>query len=233
MSKKMLTVLVFICIVATALGMYFIADIDAERVAVWLESWGMWAPIVYVLAYAIGTLILLPSTPLNLAGGALFGLWAGTLWSSIGAIIAALIAFGFARTIGRDWVTSRLAGQWEAIDADIKNSGFFYLFAVRLLPLLPYGFVNLAAGLTSVTWRDYTLATSFGTVLGLLPFIAIGSSGRDIMQGGSIWGLILALTGVAALIFGATWYKRRRSPPNSVTLHDVAPDSVPPDSVEK
>jgi uncharacterized membrane protein YdjX (TVP38/TMEM64 family) len=213
MSKRTIAVLSFICVVATAIALYVIADIDADRVEAWLADWGIWAPIIYILAYAIGTLILLPSTPLNLAGGALFGLWSGTLWSSIGAVIAALIAFGFARTIGRNWVASRLAGQWEAIDADIQRSGLFYLFAVRLLPLLPYGLVNLAAGLTSVTWRDYTIATSFGTVLGLLPFIAIGSSGRDLMQGGSVLGLILALTLVASLILGATWYRNRRSSP--------------------
>lgn len=213
MTKRTLTLLVFICVVATAIALYFLADIDADQVEAWLNSWGIWAPIAYIAAYAIGTILLLPSTPLNLAGGALFGLWGGTLWSSLGAIAAALLTFGFARTIGRDWVASRLAGQWEAIDADIRRSGLLYLFAIRLLPILPYGFVNLAAGLTAVTWRDYTIGTSIGTVLGLLPFIAIGSSGRDLMQGGSIWGLILALTLMAGLIFGATWYRQRRSPP--------------------
>lgn len=213
MTKRTLTALVFLFVVATAIALYLIADIDADRVEAWLNAWGIWAPIAYVAAYAIATILLLPSTPLNLAGGALFGLWGGTLWSSIGAIGAALLTFGFARTIGRGWVASRLAGQWEAIDADIRRSGLFYLFAIRLLPILPYGFVNLAAGLTAVTWRDYTIGTSIGTVLGLLPFIAIGSSGRDLMQGGSIWGLILALTLVASLIIGAVWYRQRRSPP--------------------
>jgi uncharacterized membrane protein YdjX (TVP38/TMEM64 family) len=213
MTKRTLTALVFLFVVATAIALYLIADIDADRVEAWLNAWGIWAPIAYVAAYAIGTILLLPSTPLNLAGGALFGLWGGMLWSSIGAIGAALLTFGFARTIGRGWVASRLAGQWEAIDADIRRSGLLYLFAIRLLPILPYGFVNLAAGLTAVTWRDYTIGTSIGTVLGLLPFIAIGSSGRDLMQGGSIWGLILALTLVASLIIGAVWYRQRRSPP--------------------
>jgi uncharacterized membrane protein YdjX (TVP38/TMEM64 family) len=213
MTKRTLIALGFLLVVTTAIALYLIADIDADRVEAWLNSWGIWAPIAYVLAYAIGTILLLPSTPLNLAGGALFGLWGGTLWSSLGAIGAALLTFSFARTIGRDWVASRLAGQWEAIDADIRRSGLLYLFAIRLLPILPYGFVNLAAGLTAVTWRDYTIGTTIGTVLGLLPFIAIGSSGRDLMQGGSIWGLILALTLVAGLIFGAVWYRQRRSPP--------------------
>jgi uncharacterized membrane protein YdjX (TVP38/TMEM64 family) len=213
MTKRTLIALGFLLVVTTAITLYLIADIDADRVEAWLNSWGIWAPIAYVLAYAIGTILLLPSTPLNLAGGALFGLWGGTLWSSLGAIGAALLTFSFARTIGRDWVASRLAGQWEAIDADIRRSGLLYLFAIRLLPILPYGFVNLAAGLTAVTWRDYTIGTMIGTVLGLLPFIAIGSSGRDLMQGGSIWGLILALTLVAGLIFGAVWYRQRRSPP--------------------
>ena len=215
MSKRSLAFLTFVSIIATFFGLYLLADLDAAQIQAWLKQWGIFAPIAYIAAYAIGTLFLLPSTPLNLAGGALFGLWAGTVWSSLGALIAAIAAFWFARTIGRDWVARRLAGQWEAIDADIRHSGLFYLFAIRLLPILPYGLVNLAAGLTAVTWRDYVVGTTLGTVPGLLPFIAIGSSGRDLMSGGSLWGLILALTLVALLLLGANWYRQRRTDPRS------------------
>ena len=177
-------------------------------------KWGNWTPIIYITIYILGTFLLLPSTPLNISGGALFGLYKGIMWTSIGAIIAALITFAFTRTIGREWVKAKLAGRWEAVEADIYQKGFFYLFAARLLPILPYGLVNMVAGLTSVTWRDYSLATIFGTVLGLLPFIAIGSYGLSFFQGGSIWGLILAIVLVGSLFWGAIWYRQKRTPPS-------------------
>ena len=213
MSQKTLIIFTFVCLVTTAIIFYFMADIDSEKLSTWLSQQGKWAPIIYTLIYALGTILLLPSTPLNISGGVLFGLYQGTLWSSIGAIIAALITFAFTRTVGRDLVVQRLGNKWKAVEADIHHQGFIYLFAIRLLPILPYGIVNLAAGLTPVTWRDYTLATVFGTVLGLIPFIAIGSYGADVVQGGSFWGLIAAIALVILLILGAIWYRQRRTPP--------------------
>ena len=213
MSKRALIILTFVCVVATAIILYLMADISQEDLSAWLLQWGQWAPIVYTVIYILGTILLLPSTPLNISGGVLFGLYQGTLWSSIGAVIAALLTFAFTRTVGRDWVAQRLSGQWKAIEADIHHQGFLYLFVIRLLPILPYGIVNLAAGLTPVTWFDYTVATILGTVLGLLPFIAIGSYGANFLQGGNFWGLILAIALVALLILSATWYRQRRSPP--------------------
>ena len=213
MSKRTLIIFTFICLVTTTITFYFMADISQENLSAWLLKWGKWTPTIYTIIYILGTILLLPSTPLNISGGVLFGLYEGTLWSTIGAVTAALLTFAFTRTIGRDWVTQRLRGRWKAIEADIHHKGFFYLFAIRLLPILPYGLVNLAAGLTPVTWRDYTVATILGTVLGLLPFIAIGSYGADFLQGGSFWGLVLAIALVISLILGATWYRQRRSPP--------------------
>ena len=70
----------------------------------WLQSLGVWAPLGYILLYTIATVFVLPSTPLNLLGGALFGPWLGTVWSSIGAMLAAIATFTFTRTIGRHTV---------------------------------------------------------------------------------------------------------------------------------
>jgi uncharacterized membrane protein YdjX (TVP38/TMEM64 family) len=215
MTKRTLIIFTFISLVLTAFIFFFLNNISHENISAWLVQWGKWAPIIYTLMYILGTIFLLPSTPLNISGGALFGLYQGTLWSSLGAIIAALITFAFTRTIGRQWVVKKLGERWKAVEADIYHQGLLYLFIIRLLPILPYGIVNLAAGLTAVTWFDYTVATILGTVIGLVPFIAIGSYGVDAVQGGSAWGLILAIFLVISLILGAIWYKKKRTPPPS------------------
>ncbi|NET90579.1 MAG: TVP38/TMEM64 family protein [Kamptonema sp. SIO1D9] len=224
--KSSILILTIICILATALGIYLLGGINQEQLENWLEEAGILAPIIYIVLYTIGTLLILPSTPLNLAGGAIFGAWMGTLWTSLAAVIAAVVAFSFTRSIGRELIAQKLAGKWEAMDAEIRQGGLFYLFAVRLLPIIPYGLVNFAAGLTSIRFQDYLWGTILGTVPGVLPFVTIGSSGIKAMQTGDVLPLLgaLALTGI--LVAGATWYRRRRQFPQKVLAETQHSNSV-------
>ncbi|MDJ0533268.1 MAG: TVP38/TMEM64 family protein [Xenococcaceae cyanobacterium MO_207.B15] len=207
--KSSILLLTIICIIATGIGMFLIGGIDRQQLEQWLEEMGILAPIIYVVLYTIGTLLILPSTPLNLTGGAIFGIWWGTFWTTVAAIIAAIVAFGFTRTVGKDIIAQKFAGRWEAIDAEIRLGGLFYMFSIRLLPIIPYGLVNFAAGLTSIRWRDYTIGTVLGTIPGVLPFVMMGS-GFTALSEGNILPLLLAFTLTGMLVGGATWYRRRR-----------------------
>ncbi|NET42224.1 TVP38/TMEM64 family protein [Okeania sp. SIO2B3] len=214
--KTGIFILTIICIVATGIAAYLLGGLAPEQVQTWLERAGIWAPIIYIVIYTIATILVLPSTALNLAGGAIFGPWIGTLWTSVAAIIAAIIAFYYSRTIGREWISQKLAGRWQAMDAEMCQGGLFYMFAIRLLPIIPYGLVNFAAGLTSVSFKDYLLGTTLGTVPGVLPFVMLGSSGLTALKTGDVLPLIGALSLIAMLVGGATWYRRRRSLPKKV-----------------
>jgi uncharacterized membrane protein YdjX (TVP38/TMEM64 family) len=175
--KSGIFLLTVFCIVVTALAVYLLGGINTTQLQAWLKHVGIWAPIIYVALYTVATVLVLPSTPLNLTGGAIFGPWLGTLWTSIAAVIAAVVAFAFTRTVGRQIIAQKLAGRWQAMDAEMRLGGLFYMFAIRLLPLIPYGLVNFAAGLTSIRFRDYLLGTMLGTVPGVLPFVMLGSFG--------------------------------------------------------
>jgi len=211
--KTGLFLLTSICILATGLAIYLLGGIDAAQIQAWLKSAGMWAPIIYIVLYIVATVLVLPSTALNLTGGAIFGPWLGTVWTSIAAIIAAIVSFSFTRTIGREAVAKRLAGRWQAMDAEVRRGGIFYMFAIRLLPIMPYGLVNFAAGLTSVSFKDYVLGTTIGTVPSVLPFVMLGSSGLKAMKTGDVWPLVAALALTGILVTGSTWYRRRRTFP--------------------
>ncbi|VEP13957.1 conserved membrane hypothetical protein [Hyella patelloides LEGE 07179] len=210
--KGSVLVLTIICILATGLGMFLLGGIDREQLQMWLENMGIWAPIIYILLYTIGTLLILPSTPLNLTGGAIFGIWWGTFWTTAAALIAAIVAFAFTRTVGRELISKKFAGRWEAIDAEIRLGGLFYMFAIRLLPIIPYGLVNFAAGLTSIKLKDYFLGTLMGTLPGVLPFVMMGAGINELSQG-NILPLMCAFALTGMLVGGATWYRRRRQNP--------------------
>ena len=211
--KSGIFLLTVFCIVVTGLAVYFLGGINPVQLQEWLNQAGIWAPIIYIIIYTFATVLVLPSTALNLTGGAIFGPWLGTLWTSIAAVIAAVVAFAFTRTIGREIITQKLAGHWQSMDAEMRQGGLFYIFAIRLLPIIPYGLVNFAAGLTSIRFRDYFLGTILGTVPGVLPFVMLGSSGLQAMKTGDILPLVGSLALIGLLVGGATWYRRRRQSP--------------------
>jgi uncharacterized membrane protein YdjX (TVP38/TMEM64 family) len=205
--------LTVICIIATGIGIYLLGGIDQAQLQAWLRRMGIWGPILYIILYTIGTILVLPSTPLNLSGGALFGVWWGTLWTSLAALVAAVAAFAFTRTVGQVYMARKLAGRWEAIDAEMRQGGLFYMFAIRLLPIIPYGIVNFAAGLTSIRFRDYFVGTFLGTVPGILPFVMMGAGVQAVAKG-NLLPLMCAFGLAGMLVGGATWYRRRRQPPH-------------------
>lgn len=211
--KSGIFLLTIFCIIVTGVAVYLLGGINPAQLQIWLNQTGIWAPIIYIVLYTIATILVLPSTALNLTGGAIFGPWLGTLWTSIAAIIAAVAAFAFTRTVGREIIIQKLAGRWNGMDAEISQGGLFYIFAIRLLPIIPYGLVNFAAGLTSIRFRDYLLGTILGTVPGILPFVMLGSSGLQAMKTGNILPLVGSLALIGLLVFGATWYRRSRQSP--------------------
>ncbi|ABA21963.1 DedA [Trichormus variabilis ATCC 29413] len=212
-AKTSFALLMAVCLIATGVTGYLLGGINPELIQGWLKAAGIWAPVTYVAVYVVATILILPSTALNLTGGAIFGPWMGTFWTSVGAIIAAIAAFIFARTVGREIVAQRLAGRWQAIDAEVKQGAVFYMFAIRLMPILPYGLVNFAAGLTSISFQDYLIGTALGTVPGILPFVLLGSSGLKAIRTGEVLPLVGALALIGMLVGGSTWYRRRRSFP--------------------
>lgn len=210
--KHSIVLLTVFCIIATGISVVIIAGIDRQQLHVWLETMGVFAPLIYIVLYTVGTLLILPSTPLNLTGGAIFGIWWGTLWTTIAALVAAIAAFAFTRTVGRELVAQKLAGRWDAVDAEIRQGGLFYLFAIRLLPIIPYGIVNFVAGLTSIKFKDYLTGTILGTLPGILPFVMMGAGISQLSQG-KILPLMCAFALTGILVGGATWYRRRRQSP--------------------
>lgn len=209
--KTGIFLLTLVCIIATGLAVYLLGGIEPAQIQVWLKASGIWAPVIYIAVYVVATVLVLPSTALNLTGGAIFGPVLGTVWTSLAAIIAAIVSFTFTRTIGREAVAKRLAGRWQAMDAEVRRGGLFYMFAIRLVAIMPYGLVNFAAGLTSVSFKDYVLGTALGTVPGVLPFVLLGSSGLKALRTGDVLPLVGAFTLTGMLVAVSTWYRRRRT----------------------
>lgn len=209
-SQLLWILLAVVCLLLTWLSVRAMGGYTPKQLQAIIHRAGIWGPLTYIALYAVGTLALLPSTPLNISGGLLFGPGWGILWTSVGAVVAAAIAFLFSRTVGRPMMEKRLAGRWQTMDAEIRRGGLFYMFAIRLIPVMPYGIVNFAAGLTSIRFRDFTIGTTLGTVPSVLPFVLVGSSSFKALTTGNLLPLLEALGLTGVLVLFSTWFRAKR-----------------------
>ena len=112
---------------------------------------------------------------LTLAGGALFGLVAGTLVVSFASTIGATLAMLISRLLLKDWVQSRFADQMKKINSGILKEGIFYLFALRLLPAVPFFVINLVMGLTPIRTLTFFWVSQLGMLPATLVYVNAGS----------------------------------------------------------
>lgn len=162
---------------------------------------GWLAPAVFVTIYICWTVLLLPGVVPTLAGGALFGVIAGSLLALVGAVAGATIAFLIARRLGRASVKP-LTGRRARIELWLRKHGFLALLYARLVPIVPFNVLNYAAGLTSISTREYLIATAIGIVPGTVAYAAVGSTAE---HPGSIpfvvsLGAVLVLTAVLTVL---------------------------------
>ncbi len=162
-------------VLAGAAAFYFLGTPSEKQAEQAIEDAGALAPVLFVAGYAALTVVMFPGIIPAAASGAVFGVVAGTLLSLVGATLGAIAAFLVARRLGRKDV-ERIAGRrMRRIDQWIGRRGFLAVLYARLIPVLPFNVLNYVSGVTSVTTREYSLATLIGMVPGTFLHVALGS----------------------------------------------------------
>jgi uncharacterized membrane protein YdjX (TVP38/TMEM64 family) len=134
--------------------------------------------VVYTLGYAIAGLVV-PASVLTIGAGALFGFVGGSIVVTIGATLAATIAFFLARTVLRKRVEGWVARnpKFAAVDRAIAREGPKIVVLVRLAAVFPFLFMNYAFGLTGIRPLQYIVATFIGILPGVIAFVSLGAAG--------------------------------------------------------
>jgi uncharacterized membrane protein YdjX (TVP38/TMEM64 family) len=179
-----------------------------------LHRFGRLAPILFVLLYAVGTVVFAPGSIMTVAGGALFGPVWGTLWNLTGAALGASFAFAIARYLASDWVSRRAGERLARLMRGVEEEGWRFVALVRLVPLFPFNLVNYAFGLTRIRFAEYVLASFIFMAPGALAFTYLGYVGREAASGqaGAIRKALLALGLLAAVAFLPRLVRRLKGP---------------------
>jgi uncharacterized membrane protein YdjX (TVP38/TMEM64 family) len=178
-------------------------DIDAwQREA---QAAPLWAAGTFFLAYAAVTALSLPvATVLGLVAGALFGRVLGTFLVSGASTVGATVAFLISRYLLHDWVQNRYASRLRAINDGIERDGPFYLFLLRLTPVVPFFLINLGMGLTPMRARTFAGVSWIGMLPGTFLYVNAGTalatieSPRDVLS--PVVAASLAAVGLVPLV---------------------------------
>ena len=142
----------------------------------------------YFVTYVAVTALSLPgATIVTLAGGALFGLGWGLLLVSFASSIGATLAFLTARFLLRDSVQSRFGQRLAEINRGIDKDGAFYLFTLRLIPVVPFFVINLLMGLTKMKARTFYWVSQLGMLAGTAVYV---NAGTQLGQLNSLQGIL-------------------------------------------
>jgi dihydrolipoamide dehydrogenase len=132
--------------------------------------------IAYFVIYVATTALSLPGAAvLTLAGGAVFGLFLGTVIVSFASSLGALIAFLIARFFLRDYVQTRFKSVLSVVNAGIKKDGALYLLSLRLVPVFPFFLINLVMSITSISGFKFYIVSQIGMLLGTIVYVNAGS----------------------------------------------------------
>ena len=182
----------------------------------WLGAFALWARgagavglLGFALAQVACTLLLVPTWPLRVAAGFVWGFAGGFALVMPTSVVGSALAFLAARRVLRHAVARRLAREprLRAIDSAVAGSGFWMVILLRLSPVFPNEVVNYALGLTRVRLREYALASFLGMIPTTVVYVAAGSlvtAASELVQGrpalGGFASRVVALVGLAATI---------------------------------
>ncbi len=138
---------------------------DSALLRQWFTGLGGWGPAAVIGSMTLAILVSpIPSAPIALAAGAIYGhLW-GTLYVVIGSQAGAIAAFSIARFLGYEVIHRRFGNKFELGYAGSQNVLMATIFISRLLPFISFDIVSYAAGLTPLTFGRFAIATLAGII---------------------------------------------------------------------
>ena len=196
MNKKKITILI---VIAAAIAAFYFLDLgrffslayikgsQAQFAALYASHPAQVIGAFFAIYVAVAALSLPGAAILTLVAGAIFGLVVGTVVVSFASSIGATLAFLASRYVLGESVQAKFGQRMADINRGVEKEGAFYLFTLRLVPLVPFFVVNLLMGLTKMKTLTYYWVSQVGMFLGTMVFV---NAGTQLAQISSLKGIL-------------------------------------------
>ena len=192
--KGLLKAMIFLVFVISAIVLIRFTPVKdyltAEALTAFLDNAGFWAPVVYILIYAVGVCLFLPGTLLTGLGAAIFGAYWGFIYVWIAAMLGASGAFLIGRTLAREFASSLIGNKLKKYDDAIERNGFATVLYLRLV-YFPFTPMNFGMGITKVKFSDYIFGTGLGIIVGTFIFTFFIGTIKEVWATGN-WGELIS-----------------------------------------
>ncbi len=153
---------------------------NKDKLSVLVKELGLIGPLAIICLIAVAIIITpIPSAPIALVSGALYGHTFGTLYVVLGALSGALLAFMISRKLGYDYINKKLHHRLPAKVVGSQNTLMMIVFFTRLAPFISFDVISYAAGLTKLTVGRFILATLMGIIPISFVLAHLGSEVKD------------------------------------------------------
>ena len=180
---------------------------DSAWIENFLQGAGWWAPFAFTLLRVVAIMVtVVPNAPLDVAGGALFGPFWGTVYSLLGSEVGAIVCFLLAHYLGREAITRLLHREITFCDRIADRHLFYVVLFARLEPIFSFALVSYGAGLTRMSLRAFALSTLVGMTPGT---IILNYYGKSFFSGNIFIQIFLGLSFVILILAIPVWIKRK------------------------
>ena len=163
--------------------------LTVEKFGAWLAAAGVWAPLAFILVYAVGVCLFIPGTLLTALGAAIYGPYWGFIYVWVAAMLGATGGFLIGRHLGREFAASLIGDRLKKYDDAIERNGFATVLYLRLV-YFPFTAMNFGMGLTKVGFRDYLWGTGLGILVGTFIFTFFVGTIKEVWATGQ-WANLL------------------------------------------
>lgn len=193
-SKAALKAGIFVAFVISAILLVRYTPVKdyltAEALGGFLQTAGVWAPIVFIVIYAVGVCLFVPGTLLTGLGAAIFGPYWGFIYVWFGAMAGASAAFAIGRTLGREFASGLIGNKLKKYDDAIERNGFATVLYLRLV-YFPFTPMNFGMGLTKIRFWDYFIGTGLGIIVGTFIFTFFIGTLKEVWASGD-WAQLIS-----------------------------------------
>jgi uncharacterized membrane protein YdjX (TVP38/TMEM64 family) len=163
--------------------------LTVEKFGALLAAAGIWAPLAFILVYALGVCLFIPGTLLTALGAAIYGPYWGFVYVWVAAMLGATGAFLIGRYLGREFAASLIGDRLKKYDDAIERNGFATVLYLRLV-YFPFTALNFGMGLTKVGFKDYLWGTGLGILVGTFIFTFFVGTIKEVWATGQ-WANLL------------------------------------------
>jgi uncharacterized membrane protein YdjX (TVP38/TMEM64 family) len=200
-------------LLASVVGLLMLRALDPsivsqETLSNWIQPFGPYAPLVFILFLAVRPVTLLPGQIFTAVGGMMFGTLHGSLYAMAGSLLATGLIYVLSRKLGMRLMKRLAGGKYPALERVAKRHDFTFAFAMCINPLFPTDVMIAAAAASGARFGPTALGILLGTLPGTFLTAQFGSAlgqGRPVMTALSAGGLVLSL--VLGVFVGSKVYK--------------------------